>query len=73
MKKALKILLCSLVLIGALNWGLVGVFKFDLVAFLFGEMTVISRAIYTLVGVSAILSALCYWIFGGCDNQTCDC
>ena len=44
----------SLVLIGALNWGLIGAFNFDLVSFLFGEMTYLTRAIYLLVGLSAI-------------------
>ncbi len=43
-----------LVIIGALNWGLVGFFNFDLVAAIFGDMTAISRVIYALVGLSAI-------------------
>lgn len=43
-----------LVLIGAINWGLVGLFAFDLVAAIFGEMTVLSRIIYTLVGVAGV-------------------
>ena len=47
----------SFLLIGALNWGLVGVVNFDLVAFLFGDMTVLSRIVYTLVGISAIYAA----------------
>lgn len=42
-----------LVLIGAFNWGLVGFFNFDLVAFLFGGMSILSRIIYALVGISA--------------------
>ena len=44
-----------LIIIGAINWGLIGIFKFDLVATIFGNMTVISRIIYGLVGVSGIL------------------
>ena len=48
-------ILSVLCLIGALNWGLVGLFGFDLVAFLFGTMTILSRIVYTLIGVSAIL------------------
>ena len=44
----------TLVLIGALNWGLIGAFNFDLVSFLFGEMTLITRIIYALIGASAI-------------------
>ncbi len=47
-----------LVLIGALNWGLVGMFGFDLVAYLFGIMTPVTRIIYGLVGLSAIVSVI---------------
>ena len=48
-----------LVIIGALNWGLVGLFQFDLVAALFGGQSApLSRLIYTLVGVSGIIVAL---------------
>jgi len=43
-----------LVIVGGLNWGLVGIFNFDLVAAIFGDMSVISRVVYTLVGVSAL-------------------
>lgn len=42
-------------IIGGINWGLVGIFRFDLVAFLFGGQTAaVSRVIYTLVGLAAI-------------------
>ena len=44
-----------LAIIGGLNWGLVGLFRFDLVAYLFGGQTaMVSRVIYTLVGLAAI-------------------
>ena len=44
-----------LVIIGALNWGSVGIFSFDAVAWLFGgEMSAISRIIYTLVGLAGV-------------------
>lgn len=43
-----------LVIIGALNWGLVGIASFDLVAAIFGAMSVISRTVYCLVGLAAI-------------------
>lgn len=43
-----------LVIVGGLNWALVGLFDFDLVATLFGEMSMLSRIVYTLVGVSAV-------------------
>ena len=51
-----------LVLIGALNWGLVGLFNFNLVAFLLGDMTVPARIVYILVGLSAIVSAITSYI-----------
>lgn len=43
-----------LIIIGAINWGLIGFFKFDLVATIFGEMSVLSRIIYALVGISGL-------------------
>jgi hypothetical protein len=43
-----------LIIIGGLNWGLVGVFKFDLVRAIFGEMSLLARIVYILVGISAI-------------------
>ncbi len=56
MLKMLKCISYILVLVGAINWGFVGLFGIDLVAVLFGEMSTISRIVYALVGVSAILS-----------------
>jgi uncharacterized membrane protein YuzA (DUF378 family) len=47
-----------LLVIGGLNWGLVGLFAFDLVAAIFGTMSVLSRIIYVLVGLSAIWIAI---------------
>lgn len=49
-----------LVLIGALNWGLIGLFNFNLVSMIFGEMTVLTRIIYSLVGISAVYQAVIY-------------
>ena len=43
-----------LVVIGGLNWLLVGAFNFDLVAAIFGEMTALSRIVYVLVGAAAV-------------------
>jgi len=43
-----------LVLIGALNWGLVGIFDFDLVAAIFGEMSALARIVYVIVGLAAL-------------------
>lgn len=45
----------ALIIIGALNWGLIGFFRYDLVAAIFGgQLTVLSRIIYALVGLSGI-------------------
>ena len=40
--------------IGCVNWGLVGIFQFDLVAWLFGSATVLSRTIYTVIGLAGV-------------------
>lgn len=58
MLKFLKYASYILVLVGAINWGLVGVFKFNLVAFLLGDMTRPARLVYALVGLSAVVSAI---------------
>lgn len=44
----------TLIIIGAINWGLIGLFNFDLVATLFGEMSLLSRIVYSLVGFSGL-------------------
>lgn len=43
-----------LVIIGAINWGLIGLFNFNLVDMIFGTMSVLSRIIYSLVGISGL-------------------
>lgn len=53
--KAVKMLSHLLVLIGGLNWGLVGFFKFDLVSAIFGDMSSVSRIVYSLVGLGALV------------------
>jgi uncharacterized membrane protein YuzA (DUF378 family) len=52
--RTVDIIALVLVLVGAINWGLVGLFGFDLVAAIFGEMTALSRIIYTLVGAAGV-------------------
>lgn len=54
--RTLKIISYIFIIIGALNWGLVSLFNIDLVALLFGEMSLIARLIYITVGVSAFVS-----------------
>lgn len=67
MFKFLKYASYILVLIGAINWGLVGFFEFDLVAALFGEMSTLSRLVYDIVGISAIVSAITVYMC--CKNK----
>lgn len=52
--RAINALALVLLIVGGLNWALVGVFGFDLVAALFGEMSMLSRIVYVLVGASAL-------------------
>ena len=52
--KTIDVVVWTLLVIGGLNWGLVGVFNFDLVAAIFGDMSILSRIVYSLVGFSAI-------------------
>ena len=56
--KSIDIGAYSLLLIGALNWGLVGLFEFDLVATLCGSMSLLSRTVYALVGIAALYDLL---------------
>ena len=44
----------ALIIIGAINWGLIGLFSFDLVGTLFGDMSILSRIVYSLVGISGL-------------------
>ena len=52
--RAINIITQLLVIVGGLNWGLVGLADFDLVAAIFGEMSALSRLIYVVVGISAV-------------------
>ena len=52
--KGLDYTALTLVIIGAINWGLIGLFRLDLVSLLFGNMTWLSRVVYTLVGISGM-------------------
>ena len=55
--RTLQHIALALVIIGALNWGLIGLFQFDLVAAIFGgQASGLSRVIYTLVGLSGLFS-----------------
>ena len=52
--KAIDNIVLVLVIIGAINWGSVGFFGLDLVAFLFGSMSVLSRIIYAVIGICGL-------------------
>lgn len=52
--KPLNLITLVLLIVGGLNWGLVGLFNFDLVAALFGAGSLLARIVYILVGVSAL-------------------
>lgn len=45
----------ALIVIGGINWGLIGFFRFDLVAALLGDMSALSRIVYALVGIAALI------------------
>ena len=52
--KSINLMTLVLVIVGGLNWGLVGLLNFDLVAAIFGAGSALSRLVYTLVGISAL-------------------
>lgn len=52
--KILNLTTLTLIVVGGLNWGFVGLFDFDLVAALFGAGSILSRTVYVLVGLSAL-------------------
>ena len=65
----LHIIAWTLLIIGGLNWGLVGAFDLDLVATLFGPGSVLSRIIYILVGLSALYGI--YYLWQCCERGSC--
>jgi uncharacterized protein len=56
--KNMDVVAAVLLVVGGLNWGLVGALEFDLVASLFGPMSPVSRLVYVLVGLAAVYQAL---------------
>ena len=63
--KALDSLALTIAIIGAINWGLIGLFSFDLVAFIFGNMSWFSRIIYALVGIAGLYIITFYMYTNG--------
>ncbi|CDC70666.1 MAG TPA: DUF378 domain-containing protein [Acholeplasmatales bacterium] len=61
--KVLRNIALVFLIIGGLNWGLIGLFDFNLVAFLFdGFSVIISRIIYSIVGIAAVVAAVAWAI-----------
>lgn len=63
--KVINIIALVLVIIGALNWGLLGFFGLDLVHLIFGDMTIASRVIYGLVGIAGLVALGFFGMVGG--------
>ena len=63
--KGLDYLALTVAIIVAINWGLIGFFSFDLVAFIFGNMSWLSRIIYAVVGIAGLYIITFYMYAGG--------
>lgn len=59
----------TLTIVGAINWGLVGLFGFNLVAFLFGEMSWLSRIIYIIIAICGLYLITFFGDCGGSDSS----
>lgn len=57
----LDIVCLILIIIGGINWGLIGFFNFDLVSVIFGNMSMITRIIFAVVGIAGIYSLVLFW------------
>ena len=68
MMKILDYVLLTLVIIGAVNWGLIGFLRFDLVKVLFGDMTILSRIIYAAIGIGGLYAISYYGRIHSTDN-----
>lgn len=65
--KTLDYICLVLVVIGAVNWGLIGLFEIDLVRIIFGEMSMLSRIVYALVGLAGLY---CLSFFGRIEDNS---
>lgn len=65
--KWLDMIVLIISIIGAINWGLIGIFRLDLVAYLFGDMSWLSRIIYVLVGLCGLYLVT---FFGRINNDS---
>lgn len=67
--KAIDYTLLTIVIIGAVNWGLIGFFQFDLVSFLLGDMSWLSRIVYAIVGISGLYLLSAYGRIRGMEES----
>ena len=67
--KVLDCIALTVAIIGAVNWGLIGFFDFNLVAAIFGSMSWISRIIYALVGICG-LYLICFYLY--CNDSAAE-
>lgn len=58
----------TIAIIGAINWGLIGLFRFNLVAFIFGDMSWLSRIVYVIVGLCGLALITFYMHLGSGDR-----
>jgi len=54
--KVINGIVLALIVVGAINWGLIGLFNFNLVTYIFGDMEAISRLVFALVGIAGLWS-----------------
>jgi uncharacterized membrane protein YuzA (DUF378 family) len=66
--KLLHIIVYTLLVIGGINWGLIGFFDYNLVAAIFGPLSATTQVIYAVVGISALLSLLLKGTYIKCDT-----
>ena len=67
--KLIDVIALTIAIIGAVNWGLIGFFDFNLVATIFGSMTWLSRIIYALVGVCGLYLVCFYMRLGNATSE----
>ncbi|HIU02907.1 MAG TPA: DUF378 domain-containing protein [Candidatus Onthocola gallistercoris] len=60
-KNWLDVLALILIIIGAINWGLIGFFNLDVISLLFGSLSMITRIIYAIVGIAGVYSIVLFW------------
>lgn len=71
--KVLDIIVTTLLIIGALNWGLVGFFGLNVVGVMFGEATAITRVIYAIIGICGVYEALNFTVgYNAMHNRWCE-